>query len=77
MSPKCTYLFGQMSWENYTVKRAWAQNVSGCVTFRKVIVGPCDWGQNMEKDNVVICRIGNKSLKSPWRSVLTVGQVGP
>jgi len=26
---------------------------------------PCKWGQIMRKDHVVICRDGNKSLKSP------------
>jgi len=39
MSPKCTYLFGQTSWENSKVKRGWDGVVSGRVTFREVIVG--------------------------------------
>jgi len=38
MSPKCTYIFGQTSWENFVVKRAWAGVVSGLVTFQEVIV---------------------------------------
>jgi len=62
--------FGQRSWENSIVKRAWAGVVLGWMTFRKVIVGT---GQSMEKDNLVICRVGNKSLP-PGHSAPTVGQ---
>jgi len=41
------------------------------MNFREVIVGT---GQSMGKYNVVICRVGNKSLKPSGRSAPTVGQ---
>jgi len=74
MSQKCTYLFSQTSWENSTIKRAWTGVVSGWLSFQEVIVEPCEWRQSMGKDHVVICRVGNKSLKPPRRGALTIGQ---
>lgn len=88
MSSKCTYLFGQTSWENAIVKHAWARIVQDGWPPGKWLSDQCVWGQSMENDHVVICRDGNKSLKplsryaphhwtevSPWAQKRTWGQL--